>query len=56
MDLDELRSKSHIDGDNAALYEKIAQLSSTWIELEDQHYRKVDLGKLEMVDAFKEWP
>jgi hypothetical protein len=61
MDLDELTfANTQLEGDSAInrFYDKLSGLSLTWIMLEDQHYRNVEQGDLEMgsVDAFKEWP
>ena len=61
MDLDELNFMNpQGDGDSAInrFYEKLSDLSSTWIMLEDQHYRNVEQGDLDLgaIEAFKEWP
>jgi hypothetical protein len=61
MDFDEFNFVNpQQDGDStiSRFYEKLSELSSNWIMLEDQHYRNVQLGELELgaIEAFKEWP
>ena len=61
-DIDELQlSESRAMEADSGLYrfyEKLSELSSTWIMLEDQHYRNTKMGDLEfgVIDAFKDWP